>query len=136
MPPRCSSLEMVSSEAAAGARDWPSIAITDPPGCRINTTVWPPNPDPLGSQTQSAHAAATAASTPWPPSARIPSAASVAAGDAVAATLAMLISLRKIVEPAGALAIGPREYLADSLELGTLVVAHVQPVVTSEIQDF
>src|ERR1035437_121574 len=48
-------------------------------------TVLPPRPEPLGSRTASAHAAATAASIALPPARSISTAAAVAEGKAVAA---------------------------------------------------
>jgi hypothetical protein len=51
----------------------------------INRVVCPPKPEPLGSQTARAHAAATAASMALPPAWSISTAALLASGKAVTA---------------------------------------------------
>ena len=71
-PRRCWPALIVSSEAAAGARECPSMIRIRSSAKRTSNTVCPPRPDALGSHTQSAQAAATAASIAFPPARRTP----------------------------------------------------------------
>ena len=69
---------------AAGKVTDPSIPSTRPSGRWMRSCARPPRPDMLGSATARAKAVATAASTAFPPTARMPAPAAVAAGWAAA----------------------------------------------------
>src|SRR3569833_2137263 len=126
----------------------------------MSTTVWPPRPDALGSQTLSAQAAATAASTALPPRRRMSLAASVASGNA-AETAALNTGrsaaastrgpppsmfdppgvgtshLGQIIEPTRAFGIGALEDPADLLWIVlVLVIAHLDALVGAQIENF
>jgi hypothetical protein len=70
----------MSGVARTGAAPAPSIVVIVPSGSRITHQATPPSPLVVGSTTPIANAAATAASTAFPPSRRIRAPASAARG--------------------------------------------------------
>src|SRR5215813_309396 len=146
---------MLLGEAAAGARECPSMTSIFPSARRRRRMVCPPRPDALGSQAQSAQAAAAPASIALPPSRRISSPASVASGNAVATAASpclpppglrrsfvskfsrpLTLCLGQIVQPVRITDAGTRKYFTDPLRTLALMIAHIDPVIFAHAQNF
>src|SRR5215472_7235200 len=147
---------MLHGEAAAGARECPSMTSIFPSARRRRRMVCPPRPDALGSQAQSAQAAAAPASIALPPSRRISNAASVASGNAVATAAWPCLPppglgrsfccskfsrpvtsfLGQIVQPVRIAHTGTRKYFTDPLQTLVLMIAHIEPVIVAYAENF